>query len=84
MNKIKQKNISLHVNGTSHTLEITDGDTPLLWVLRDVLDLKGTKFGCGKAACGACTLHVDGEAVRTPNWNPVVPLPMWRGIGLRL
>ncbi|MCL4105767.1 UNVERIFIED_CONTAM: hypothetical protein GTU68_028644 [Idotea baltica] len=42
-----------------------DGDTPLLWVIRDVLDLKGTKFGCGKAACGACTLHVDGESVRS-------------------
>lgn len=42
-----------------------DGDTPLLWVIRDILDLKGTKFGCGKAACGACTIHVNGEAVRS-------------------
>lgn len=42
-----------------------DGNTPLLWVIRDVLDMKGTKFGCGKAACGACTIHVDGEAVRS-------------------
>lgn len=42
-----------------------DENTPLLWVIRDVLDLKGTKFGCGKAACGACTIHVDGEAVRS-------------------
>ncbi len=57
--------ISLQVNGTSHTIDIADGNTPLLWVVRDVLDLKGTKFGCGKAACGACTLHVDGEAVRS-------------------
>ncbi len=42
-----------------------DGNMPLLWVIRDTLDLKGTKFGCGKAACGACTIHVDGEAVRS-------------------
>ena len=42
-----------------------DGSTPLLWVIRDMLDLKGTKFGCGKAACGACTIHVNGEAVRS-------------------
>ncbi len=42
-----------------------EGDTPLLWVIRDMLDMKGTKFGCGKAACGACTIHVDGEAVRS-------------------
>jgi len=62
-------NISLLVNGTSHTLEIADGDTPLLWVIRDILDLKGTKFGCGKAACGACTLHVDGEAVRSCSYS---------------
>jgi len=43
----------------------TDGRTPLLWVVRDILNLKGTKFGCGKSACGACTLHVDGMAVRS-------------------
>ncbi len=58
-------NIRLTVNNTLHTLDIPDENTPLLWVIRDVLDLKGTKFGCGKAACGACTLHVDGEAVRS-------------------
>lgn len=57
--------ISLTVNGNSHTIDIADADTPLLWVIRDILNLKGTKFGCGKAACGACTLHVDGEAVRS-------------------
>ncbi|UJH68769.1 (2Fe-2S)-binding protein [Allomuricauda sp. SCSIO 65647] len=57
--------ISFKVNGESHTVKITDVDTPLLWVVRDILNLKGTKFGCGKAACGACTLHVDGEAVRS-------------------
>lgn len=57
--------ISLTVNGVLKTVNIADEDTPLLWVVRDTLDLKGTKFGCGKAACGACTLHVDGEAVRS-------------------
>ncbi|TDT47096.1 isoquinoline 1-oxidoreductase alpha subunit [Maribacter spongiicola] len=57
--------ISLTVNGVLKTVDIADENTPLLWVLRDTLDLKGTKFGCGKAACGACTLHVDGEAVRS-------------------
>lgn len=58
-------NITLNVNGNSRTVTIEDENTPLLWVIRDMLDLKGTKFGCGKAACGACTLHVDGEAVRS-------------------
>ena len=56
--------ISFLINGTPQTVE-ADGHTPLLWVVRDVLHLKGTKFGCGKAACGACTLHVEGEAVRS-------------------
>ncbi len=56
--------ISFYINGASQTVD-TDGDAPLLWVIRDVLDLKGTKFGCGKAACGACTIQVDGEAVRS-------------------
>lgn len=56
--------ISFTINGESTTVE-ADGDSPLLWVIRDVLDLKGTKFGCGKAACGACTIHVNGEAVRS-------------------
>ncbi len=57
-------NISFNINGKSLTVDV-DPEMPLLWVVRDVLDLKGTKFGCGKAACGACTLHVDGEAVRS-------------------
>lgn len=57
--------ISLKVNGHSHIVDIVDTNTPLLWVIRDILNLKGTKFGCGKAACGACTLHVDGESVRS-------------------
>lgn len=51
------------VNGTSHEVDLP-GDTPLLWVLRDALGLTGTKYGCGIAACGACTVHVDGRAVR--------------------
>ena len=54
----------LHVNGRMHTVDI-DGNMPLLWALRDVLGLKGTKFGCGVAQCGACTVHLDGRAVRS-------------------
>lgn len=56
--------ISFNINGNTQTVD-TDGDMPLLWVIRDILDLKGTKFGCGKAACGACTIQVDGDAVRS-------------------
>ncbi|HXH04297.1 MAG TPA: (2Fe-2S)-binding protein [Candidatus Competibacteraceae bacterium] len=55
--------IQLTVNGQTHTLEV-EPDTPLLWVLRDHLGLTGTKFGCGIAVCGACTVHLDGVAVR--------------------
>jgi isoquinoline 1-oxidoreductase subunit alpha len=56
--------IDLTVNGTPHRLDV-EADMPLLWVLRDELGLKGTKFGCGVSSCGACTVHVDGVAVRT-------------------
>jgi isoquinoline 1-oxidoreductase alpha subunit len=56
--------ITLAVNGESRTAEV-DEDTPLLWVLRETLGLTGTKFGCGIAACGACTVHVNGTAVRS-------------------
>ena len=58
--------ISFKVNGKSQTVDVP-ADMPLLWVLRDVLDLKGTKFGCGIAQCGACTVHVNGTATRSCN-----------------
>ena len=56
--------IRLDVNGKDHSVDVA-GDTPLLWVLREALGLTGTKFGCGMALCGACTVHLDGEAVRS-------------------
>ncbi len=55
---------TIAVNGLKRTVDV-DGDTPLLWVLRDELDLKGSKFGCGVGLCGACTVHLDGEATRS-------------------
>jgi isoquinoline 1-oxidoreductase alpha subunit len=55
---------AIKVNGTTHSVDV-DGDTPLLWVLRDLLGMTGTKFGCGKALCGACTVHIDGVAARS-------------------
>ena len=55
---------TLNVNGNAHAVDV-DGDTPLLWVLRDVLGMTGTKFGCGMALCGACTVHIDGNPVRS-------------------
>ncbi|MBW1294456.1 (2Fe-2S)-binding protein [Aquimarina litoralis] len=57
--------IAFTINGNLQTVDIEDGNTPLLWVIRDMLDLKGTKFGCGKAACGACTIMVENEEVRS-------------------
>jgi isoquinoline 1-oxidoreductase alpha subunit len=56
--------LSLKVNGKERSVEVSP-DTPLLWVLRETLALTGTKFGCGMAQCGACTVHLDGEAVRS-------------------
>jgi len=56
--------IAITVNGQAHSVEVSP-DTPLLWVLRDTLGLTGTKFGCGMALCGACTVHVEGEATRS-------------------
>ncbi len=55
---------TLTINGTSHSIDLPDA-VPLLWVLRDAVGLTGTKFGCGIAACGACTVHIDGVAVRS-------------------
>lgn len=56
--------LSLSVNGESHSVDVP-ADMPLLWVLRDVIGLTGTKFGCGIAQCGACTVHLDGQPVRS-------------------
>ncbi|EEE37352.1 isoquinoline 1-oxidoreductase, alpha subunit [Rhodobacteraceae bacterium KLH11] len=55
---------ALKINGKTHQVDLPD-DVPLLWVLRDEVGLTGTKFGCGVAACGACTVHIDGESVRS-------------------
>jgi isoquinoline 1-oxidoreductase alpha subunit len=60
---------SVKINGAEHQADV-DGDTPLLWVLRDVLGLTGTKFGCGIALCGACTVHIDG----TPRRSCITPI----------
>ena len=60
--------ISVNVNGKSHDVDV-EPDTPLLWVLRDTIGLTGTKYGCGIAQCGACTVHVDGQPVKSCNTN---------------
>ena len=57
-------NYTLHINGQEKTVT-ADADTPLLWILRDELNMVGTKFGCGIAQCGACTVHIDGVATRS-------------------
>ena len=56
--------VTLKVNGKAHTLDI-EPDMPLLWAIRDEIGLTGTKFGCGIAQCGACTVHIDGVAMRS-------------------
>ena len=66
------------VNGRPVTVDVAP-DTPLLWVLRDVLDLKGTKFGCGAAQCGACTVHLNGAATR----SCVLPISAVQGANIR-
>jgi len=55
---------TITINGKTHSVDVDD-DTPMLWVVRDVLGMTGTKFGCGRALCGACTIHVDGKPVRS-------------------
>ena len=57
--------VTFTINNKEVSIEVSDGNSPLLWVVRDYLNLKGTKFGCGKAACGACTLHVNNTAIRS-------------------
>jgi len=57
-------NYVINVNRKPHTVDV-DADTPLLWVIRDVLQMPGTKFGCGMALCGACTVHLDGQPIRS-------------------
>ena len=59
--------VQLRVNGMPKTVQVDDPETPLLYVLRNDLDLTGTRFGCGLAQCGACTVHVDGRATRSCN-----------------
>ena len=55
---------ALNINGREHTVDVDPG-TPILWALRDTLGMTGTKFGCGAALCGACTVHLDGQAIRS-------------------
>ncbi|MBX3173769.1 MAG: (2Fe-2S)-binding protein [Gemmatimonadaceae bacterium] len=69
--------VSFTVNGTRRTVDVP-ADTPLLWVLRDALDLKGTKFGCGVAQCGACTVHMNG----TPTRSCVLPVAAVEGASI--
>ncbi|MBT3142996.1 (2Fe-2S)-binding protein [Ruegeria litorea] len=74
---------SLTINGKAHQVDLPD-DVPLLWVLRDEVGLTGTKFGCGVAACGACTVHINGEAVRScqvPLADVDGPITTIEGIG---
>jgi len=68
---------TLKINGTPHEVDV-DGDTPLLWVLRDVLGMTATKFGCGQALCGACTVHVESHmATISLSTSALKPLSPW-------
>ena len=69
---------AITVNGRAQSVESGDPDVPLLWVLRDTLGLTGTKFGCGMGACGACTVHVDGKAMRS------CQVPLQAAVGRRI
>jgi isoquinoline 1-oxidoreductase alpha subunit len=72
--------MQLTVNGADHSLDDLEPEMPLLWALRDVLGIKGPKYGCGIAQCGACTVHIDGQAVRSCQvavgdvWGPVTTI----------
>ena len=72
--------MQLSVNGADHSLDDLEPEMPLLWALRDVLGIKGPKYGCGIAQCGACTVHIDGQAVRSCQvavgdvWGPVTTI----------
>lgn len=68
---------NINVNGRDHTVDV-DSDTPILWVLRDTLNLVGTKYGCGIAQCGACTIHIDGQASRSCS------LPIGTAVGKKI
>ncbi|MGB9150368.1 MAG: (2Fe-2S)-binding protein [Burkholderiales bacterium] len=70
--------MTLNINGKDNTLDIEE-DMPLLWALRDVLNMTGTKFGCGVAACGACTVHVDGAPTR----SCIMPVSLMAGKKIR-
>jgi len=69
---------AITVNGRAQSVESGDPDVPLLWVLRDTLGLTGTKFGCGVGACGACTVHLDGKAMRS------CQVPLQAAVGRRI
>ena len=72
--------MQLSINGADHSLDDLEPEMPLLWALRDLLGIKGPKYGCGIAQCGACTVHIDGEAVRSCQvavgdvWGPVTTI----------